>query len=245
VDQSLEVPNGHWTLSLSPRAGWHDRAGLGLRIALGLAFSLLLAGLVESQVRLAADITELRRLREELERRATTDSLTGLANRGHFYDLAETHLARARRYGEELSLLILDIDHFKRVNDTYGHLAGDAVLRGVGEQCRQVIRASDLIGRMGGEEFAILLPSTRLASAIQLAERLRLRLRAQRWTTPQAKDLAITVSIGAASLTPVIATLDDLYARADQALYAAKTGGRDRVCSLDSLNDRLESRSRP
>jgi diguanylate cyclase (GGDEF)-like protein len=168
-----------------------------------------------------------------------------LANRGHFYDLAETHLARARRYGEELSLLILDIDHFKRVNDTYGHLAGDAVLRGVGEQCRQVIRASDLIGRMGGEEFAILLPSTRLASAIQLAERLRLRLRAQRWTTPQAKDLAITVSIGAASLTPVIATLDDLYARADQALYAAKTGGRDRVCSLDSLNDRLESRSRP
>ncbi len=182
---------------------------------------------------LATDITELHRLREELERRATTDDLTGVANRGHFYATAAFTLKRAQRYGEALSLLILDIDHFKAVNDTYGHQAGDAVLRGVAGHCRQAIRACDLIGRMGGEEFAILLPATGQEAACQLAERLRHCVQEQRWTCDQATglldDLVVTVSIGVAALDPAIPSLDALYARADRALYTAKAEGRNRV----------------
>ena len=205
------------------------------------------SGQPDRLIGLATDITELHFLREELERRATTDDLTGLANRGHFFATAATHLAQAQRYGEPLSLLILDIDHFKDVNDTHGHQAGDIVLRGVAEHCRQAIRTSDLIGRMGGEEFAILLPETGQQSACHLAERLRQGIQDQRWSsnvsdlavaqggelTPGlARELAVTVSIGVATLTPAIPTLDVLYARADQALYAAKAGGRNRVSGV-------------
>ena len=205
------------------------------------------SGQPDRLIGLATDITELHFLREELERRATTDDLTGLANRGHFYATAATHLAQAQRYREPLSLLILDIDHFKDVNDTHGHQAGDAVLRGVAEHCREAIRTSDLIGRMGGEEFAILLPETGQESACHLAERLRQGLQARRWTgnvndlaiahgsdpaRGPTRELAVTVSIGVATLTPAIPTLDVLYAQADQALYAAKAGGRNRVSGV-------------
>ena len=205
------------------------------------------SGQPDRLIGLATDITELHNLREELERRATTDDLTGLANRGHFYATAATHLAQAQRYGEPLSLLILDIDHFKDVNDTHGHQAGDAILRGVAEHCREAIRTSDLIGRMGGEEFAILLPETGQESACHLAERLRQGLQARRWTgnvndlaiahgsdlaRGPTRELAVTVSIGVATLTPAIPTLDVLYAQADQALYAAKAGGRNRVSGV-------------
>lgn len=213
------------------------------------------SGQPDRLIGLATDITELHHLREELERRATTDDLTGLANRGHFYRTAATNLARAQRYGEPLSLLILDIDHFKDVNDSYGHQAGDAVLRGVADHCRQAIRTSDFIGRMGGEEFAILLPETGQEAACHLAERLRQGLQEQRWTgnvsdlavaqgsdqtTGPARELAVTVSIGVATLTPAIPTLDVLYARADQALYAAKAGGRNRVSGVCSSGLALE-----
>ncbi|NCA71794.1 MAG: diguanylate cyclase [Sphingobacteriia bacterium] len=194
---------------------------------------LMEAGQPERLIGLATDITELHRLREELERRATTDDLTGVASRGHFYTTADNILVRAQRYGEALSLLILDIDHFKDVNDTYGHQAGDRVLRGLAEYCRQAIRACDLIGRMGGEEFAILLPTTGSAVACQLAERLCRGVREQRWgreqSTDRFDDLAVTVSIGVAALHPAIASLDALYAQADRALYTAKAAGRDRV----------------
>jgi diguanylate cyclase (GGDEF)-like protein len=143
-----------------------------------------------------------------------------------------------------LSLLILDIDHFKAVNDNYGHQVGDAVLRGVADHCHEAIRTCDLIGRMGGEEFAILLPETGQEAACHLAERLRLGLRERRWRPhplgDQAhdqmgepiNDLTITVSIGVATLTPAITSLDALYARADQALYAAKAGGRNRISGV-------------
>jgi diguanylate cyclase (GGDEF)-like protein/PAS domain S-box-containing protein len=194
---------------------------------------LMEPGQPERLIGLATDITELHRLREELERRATTDDLTGVANRGHFYTTADNTLKRGQRYGETLSLLVLDIDHFKAVNDTYGHQAGDAVLRGVAGHCRQAIRACDLIGRMGGEEFAILLPATGLEAACQLAERLRHGLQEQRWTCSQATDLlddlVVTVSIGVAALDRATPSLDALYARADRALYTAKAEGRNRV----------------
>lgn len=205
---------------------------------------LLESGQPDRLIGLATDITELHLLREELERRATIDDLTGLANRGHFHTSAAINLARAQRYGEPLSLLILDIDHFKDVNDSHGHQAGDAVLRGVADHCREAIRTSDLIGRMGGEEFAILLPETDQEAACHLAERLRQGLQERRWRChplgDQAqdpmggppRDLAITVSIGVATLTPAITSLDALYARADQALYAAKAGGRNRVSGV-------------
>lgn len=178
---------------------------------------------------LSTDITEMHNLREELERRATTDDLTGLSSRGHFMELALITLKRAQRYGEPLSLLILDIDRFKDINDTFGHQAGDLVLTGLAGYCRQAIRACDLIGRIGGEEFAILLPKTDLEDACKLAERLCRDLEEQRWICDQDTEVAVTVSIGVAALNSSIPSLDALYAHADRALYAAKDAGRNRV----------------
>ena len=194
---------------------------------------LIHAGRSDALIGISTDITELRQLREELERRATTDSLTGIANRGHFYQQANLHFKRAERYGEALSLLALDIDRFKSINDTYGHQAGDIALRALAEHFRQGIRAFDLIGRIGGEEFAILLPNTDLDGAVTLAERLRETLSALRLKVDGGTELAVAVSIGAASLLPTDASLDILFARADKALYRAKEGGRNRVVTIE------------
>jgi diguanylate cyclase (GGDEF)-like protein len=194
---------------------------------------LIHAGKADALIGISTDITELRQLREELERRATTDSLTGLANRGHFYEQANRHVQQAQRYGDALSLLALDIDHFKSINDTHGHQAGDSVLRGLAEHFRQGIRVFDLIGRVGGEEFAILLPNTDLDGAVGLAERLRESLTALRFKVDGETECVVTVSIGAASLLPADAGLDRLFARADQALYRAKAAGRNRVETIE------------
>lgn len=177
----------------------------------------------------STNVTELHRLREELERQAMTDSLTGIPNRRRFYEDAERHFARARRYGEALSLLVLDIDHFKDINDTRGHQIGDQVLCGIAAHFRQALRGSDILGRVGGEEFAILLPHTDLDAAAQLADRLRQTLSEQRFAGDAGHQLGATVSIGVATLLPTDTSLDGLYGRADQALYNAKEQGRNRV----------------
>ncbi len=175
------------------------------------------------------DITELKRLRTELEKQAHTDFLTGLATRGFFLDLANSELARARRYAKPLSLLMLDVDHFKLFNDTHGHLAGDEALRCLSRICQDVLREVDIVGRFGGEEFAIFLPETSVDQAWEVAERLRGQVAQTPVIWLENKKLAMTISVGVTELQPADTDLDHLFARADQALYEAKNKGRNQV----------------
>jgi diguanylate cyclase (GGDEF)-like protein len=181
--------------------------------------------------RLAADAAiaiENARLFEEVQQLAVTDELTGLHNRRSFFEMAGHEFERARRYGRPLSALMLDIDHFKRVNDTYGHAVGDQVLRALARRCREHLREIDLLGRYGGEEFAVLLPESDANSARNAAERLR-RCVAEAPMDTTRGPLAITISLGAAALTEACPDLAALLDRADAALYAAKKAGRNRV----------------
>lgn len=189
------------------------------------------------------DITERKRLEEELKRRATTDSLSGLANRAHFMDRGEQELQRTRRYGHLLSLMMLDIDFFKQINDSFGHPAGDQVIRSIAEITRTCLRESDLIARMGGEEFAILLPETGLNATLEAAERLRLAIERHVVTTPEGHRIRFTTSIGVAYWTDADANIGDLLKRADKALYNAKHSGRNQVSHDDS--DWTSSKSPP
>ena len=165
----------------------------------------------------------------ELERLTRVDGLTALLNRATFVELTRNELARARRQGTHTTLLLLDLDHFKQVNDTWGHPAGDEVLRQVSAVCSGTVRSTDLVGRLGGEEFIVLLPATRHEAGRVLAEKLRLRIQ----NTPaqvQGRALPISVSIGLASaVSDAESSFDTLYAAADQALYQAKQRGRNRV----------------
>ncbi|OHC91504.1 MAG: hypothetical protein A3J87_01760 [Sideroxydans sp. RIFOXYB12_FULL_59_6] len=180
------------------------------------------------------DISNRKRLERELVRRAQTDVLTGLNNRRHFYDLAEQELARAKRYGKPLAMLMLDVDHFKQVNDSYGHHAGDAVLRKLSEVCIAALREIDVIGRYGGEEFVVLLPETDAHRALEAAERLRHALAEAEVPLAGGDMLRFTVSIGVSNLVATDADLDSVLKRADKGLYEAKNSGRNRVCVGDA-----------
>jgi len=175
------------------------------------------------------DITERKRLNDELVQLATTDFLTGLPNRREFMARLEDEQARLQRdVGGRAAVLMLDIDHFKDINDAHGHDWGDAVLRHLAGLMRDSQRKIDMLGRVGGEEFAILLPGADLEAARAFAERLRQRIA----DTPMGRNgssIAITVSIGIASLAPSERSGDAALVRADQALYRAKRGGRNRV----------------
>jgi diguanylate cyclase (GGDEF)-like protein len=175
------------------------------------------------------DITERKRMNEELVQLATTDFLTGLPNRREFMARLEDEQARLQRdVGGRAAVLMLDIDHFKDINDAHGHDWGDAVLRHLASLMRDSQRKIDMLGRVGGEEFAILLPGADLDAARAFAERLRQRIA----DTPMGRNgstIAITVSIGIAGLEPAESTGDAALVRADQALYRAKRGGRNRV----------------
>lgn len=167
---------------------------------------------------------------EEASRLATTDPLTGVFNRRTFIELADQELARSRRSGTPLSLMILDLDHFKRVNDTYGHLAGDQVLIAFTRLIKDCVRRGDLVVRYGGEEFCVLLPGTTLAASTALAERIRTACAANALTE---RSFKVTVSIGVTAYAgDTGTTLADLLARADEALYLAKDEGRNRVIAL-------------
>lgn len=176
------------------------------------------------------DMTELKALHAELENQAHVDGLTGLANRRRFMELAELEHARAVRYGNSLSVLMMDIDHFKAVNDTYGHKSGDLVLQKLAKVCHQAVREFDIIGRLGGEEFAILLPETGGDKALEVAQRLRQAIAVSRVPLGPARRVSITASIGVATLTDRSKKLDSLLNDADKALYEAKRAGRNKVC---------------
>ena len=178
---------------------------------------------------MVTDITDRKRMENTLRQLATQDSLTGLFNRRHFFSLAQQEFERSQRYRHPLSLLMLDLDYFKAINDTYGHQLGDQVLQAVAGVIRAGLRQIDIACRYGGEEFVVLLPETAPATALSVAQRVCAAL----VTTPVATAqgaVSVTVSIGVAALTdhePL--TLDDLLERADRALYAAKAAGRNRV----------------
>ncbi|MCF4167437.1 GGDEF domain-containing protein [Zavarzinia compransoris] len=178
------------------------------------------------------DVTERRRLEEEWREHASTDALTGLGNRRLFFEEGEQVHQRAALSHETMSVLMIDIDHFKAVNDRYGHAVGDHVLRTVAERCRVTIRIGDLIARMGGEEFAVLLPSTSRREAQIIADRLR-RIVAATPVEVGPLSLSIWVSIGGATADKPSETVDDLLQRADEALYRAKASGRNQVRFAD------------
>lgn len=173
--------------------------------------------------------------RARLMRSGFTDVLTGWNNRRYLLVRLNEELARARRDGEKLACLMLDIDHFKRVNDSWGHAAGDAVLREIAQRVESQVRASDVAARYGGEEFVVLLPGTDVAAAMLLAERIRHAVSQAPIALPNEQTVTITASIGISEVQPGpedddLKTLgDSLIARADVALYAAKTAGRDCV----------------
>lgn len=188
---------------------------------------------VEERTReLQLEIKERTRVQEELRVLATTDSLTGASNRRHFLELAEREFERTRRYPAPLSALMLDADHFKQVNDTWGHDVGDKVLKSLCRVIQSELRATELLGRMGGEEFAIALPSTPCEGAMVVAERLRLAV--SQLTVPVGEaEVSFTVSIGVAQAGPEDNSFAAVLSRADRALYQAKEQGRNRVVSAE------------
>lgn len=156
--------------------------------------------------------------------------MTGLTNRRAFLDLVGREQSRAARYSQHTSFLVVDIDHFKRVNDVHGHLAGDAILRGVARALGRATRTTDIVCRWGGEEFVIALPQTDLEGALSAAERVRAEIEATSHALPAGSSLTVTASIGAASAATTPWTLEAVLAKADAALYEAKRAGRNRVC---------------
>jgi diguanylate cyclase (GGDEF)-like protein len=162
---------------------------------------------------------------------ASYDSLTGALNRGAFEQRVDAELARARRSATDLSLVIFDVDHFKRLTDSYGHAAGDAALRAIGDVVATGMRRSDVFGRLGGEEFGLLLPDTDIAGAATVADKLRRRLAA-----PTAGRRTLTVSFGVAEVHSGASSARSMFDDADRALYAAKRAGRDRVMRSDQLS---------
>lgn len=220
ITASVSLPNGEWQLAARPRGGWPEaRPNSGLFIALSALLALGIGALTLA----------VRSRGNALEHMATTDALTGALSRHAFMQRANTEVQRALRYGRPLSLIMLDIDDFKRVNDTWGHAGGDAVLIGFSKRVASLVRSSDVLGRIGGDEFAIVAPETNREQATSLAEHIR----------AGARDLVIefgrervarTLSGGVAQLQAEEDDLETLMAGAGKALHQAKSEGGNRVC---------------
>ncbi|GAP08711.1 MAG TPA: sensor domain-containing diguanylate cyclase [Anaerolinea thermolimosa] len=196
------------------------------------------------------DITEQKQAEDRLKEMALTDYLTGVYNRRHFFTLAETEFERTRRTRHPLSIILLDIDHFKTVNDTLGHAAGDRALQALARHCHKHLRPYDILARYGGEEFILLLPNTNENEAYAIADRLRMGLAQEADFNPPGLA-PVTISSGIAELfTSQAETLDRLIECADSALYRAKQQGRDRACTFQNasamdFNVRSESLQTP
>ena len=200
--------------------------GLGILVTLAIAVSTL-------TLLLALPVVLLERrfvMHAQLVSASRIDAKTGLLNAAAWHREASTELSRAARTHAPLALAMIDIDHFKAVNDTYGHQAGDAVLAAVAAEMRDSLRDYDIPGRFGGEEFTLLLPGTTGDEARVIAERLRERLAAATTLVKESTPLQVTVSIGVTALGHVPVDLDELIAAADSALYRAKNGGRNQTC---------------
>ena len=201
--------------------------GRSLRV---MGAPVLIGGQAEGLVLLQEDITERKNHQATLERLATIDHLTGLLNRRAFLEATEREVRRAHRYGQPLAMIMLDIDHFKRINDGHGHPAGDEVLRRVAATCRGMLRDEDLMGRLGGEEFAITLVHPPLPQAAAVAERLRKAV-SELVIEHGGSRITVTISLGIAEIGESLNSLDHLVSMADGHLYTAKREGRNRVCA--------------
>ncbi len=173
------------------------------------------------------DLSSRKSREEQLYHEATIDGLTQIYNRQHTYQLASMTIEKAIRYQSELCVLMFDIDHFKRVNDTYGHPVGDKVLTRLASEMKQQIRKADILGRVGGEEFFIMLPEINVDEAGIFAERIRKRVKAIDWQSIGLND-PLTISVGVAHFNND--NLESIIEKADKALYEAKNSGRDKVC---------------
>ena len=229
------------TVGLRDLLGRPNKKSLGVTIR-DLAYDICPSVLDESDaesnvVLVFRDITdlrnterELRDARDELRLQAHTDSLTGLNNRRFFMQRLSEEVARVRRHGSRLAVLLFDLDHFKRVNDTYGHDAGDRILQAVAGASAKVKRLTDVAARIGGEEFALLLPETDLDGATQMALRLREAIEQMRSANPEDSQIRVTASIGVAHVSQSSRDVENVLKLADEALYEAKGLGRNRVC---------------
>lgn len=187
---------------------------------------------LRARLRAAARIVRMQR---SLKALAETDPLTGAANRRYFMRCLEAETARASRYSLPLSVMMLDLDHFKQVNDRHGHAVGDEVLISSVRVMQANLRKQDIVGRLGGEEFAILLPHTDATTAVRVAERIRSRIATMEIGTAADGKLRVSASFGVCPLSAPNETADSLLQTADAALYAAKSGGRNRVQLLSAV----------
>ncbi len=209
-------------------------AGLvtGVLVAVPAAVLLRLVDeLATSRARLEEEIHRRRKVERALRRLADVDSLTGLYNRRAFLERARQIADLARRHGFPVSMLILDVDRFKRINDSAGHAVGDEVLRRLADVVRRSLRRTDIAARFGGDEFVVLLPYTDAAGAREAAERIRQRVRTLE------RPVRFTVSIGVATVAGADALVENLLTRADRALYRAKEEGRDRIAVAEPPRD--------
>jgi len=188
-----------------------------------------ISGKFSGTIIIIVDMTKRIQMEKELERLATTDPLTGAKNRRAFLQFYKQELARGQRYGHKLALLVLDIDHFKKINDTYGHDTGDQVLQVLVDEAHGVLRRTDIFGRWGGEEFIILLPESDTNHATGVAERLRTNFSALTIRTEDDSVIQFTVSIGMTLIGNNYDHPDDFIVKADKALYMAKEQGRNRI----------------
>jgi diguanylate cyclase (GGDEF)-like protein len=179
------------------------------------------------------NVSELAQQADALERLACIDAMTGLNNRRHFLVLAEIEWSRFKRYGRPLALLLIDIDSFKSVNDKYGHDVGDVAIKSVAEVLQKHKRTSDIAGRLGGEEFVLMLPEATLDSAAAAAERFR-QLVAGCVISVEQHRIPVTISVGASACGANTSGIDELLKQADVALYEAKRSGRNRVCRFET-----------
>lgn len=194
--------------------------------------SLDISGKFSNTIVIIENITKRKTLEKELEKLATTDPLTGAKNRRSFRDTFEKEMNRSKRYKYSLTLLIMDIDHFKKINDRFGHNTGDKVLKLLVAKCHSVLRDSDIFGRWGGEEFIVALPETDLPQASSAAERLRGELAKSELVTNDGTNINFTVSIGFTVIEKYNIALDEIIKKADKALYMAKQQGRNRAVVL-------------
>lgn len=188
----------------------------------------ILAARIRSVLSISRRELDLQRSNNELQQLASTDSLTHVYNRRHFFNQSHSEFARAKRYNRDLAVIMLDIDNFKRVNDQYGHAAGDMALVSLAECCRSVIRESDIVGRLGGEEFAVCCPEADIEGAQAIAERIRVQCE-KTYLIHQGDTFRITVSLGIAQLSASETHFEALILKADTLLYQAKKQGRNRA----------------
>lgn len=187
-------------------------------------------GIMTGYCGISTDISEIHRLKQKLLQQSITDELTGLYNRRYFFEVLKKELNRTKRHQLECSLLLLDIDLFKRINDQHGHPSGDSILQQIAQTLKYDIRQEDTLARLGGEEFVILLPETSQVKAYDVAERIRIRVAESNMTGTLNTPIDVTVSIGLATSISGDADAYQLYSLADSRLYQAKDSGRNQVC---------------